>query len=70
LDDKGETVKLTGVQMQFTPVVAGPAGIVNSLQHVLTFQAEKGQEPAKLVYSGRKSLSVEIPFTLKDVPLP
>jgi hypothetical protein len=70
LDDKGETVKLTGVQMQFTPVVAGPAGIVNSLQHVLTFQAEKGQEPAKLVYSGRKSLNVEIPFTLKDVPLP
>jgi hypothetical protein len=70
LDDKGEAVKLTSVQMQFTPVVAGAAGIVNSLQHVLTFQAEKGQEPAKLIYSGRKVLNVEIPFTLKDAPLP
>jgi hypothetical protein len=70
LDDKGETVKLTGVQMQFTPVVAGAAGIVNSLQHVLTFQAEKGQEPAKLIYSGRKLLNLEIPFMLRDAPLP
>ncbi len=70
LDDKGEAVKLTSVQMQFTPVVAGAAGIVNMLQHVLTFQAENGQEPAKLVYSGRKVLNLEIPFTLKDAPLP
>ncbi len=69
-DDKGQAVKLTSVQLQFTPVVAGPAGIVNRLQHVLTFQAEKGQEPAKLVYSGRKILNLEIPFTLRDAPLP
>ena len=30
----------------------GAAGIVNQLQHTLTFQAEKGQEPSKLVYAG------------------
>ena len=70
LDAKGEPIQLTGVQMRFTPVVAGAAGIVNQLQHTLTFQAEKGQEPSKLVYAGRKMLNLEIPFTLKDVPLP
>jgi hypothetical protein len=26
--------------------------------------------PARLLYSGRRTLSVEVPFTLKDVPLP
>jgi hypothetical protein len=66
LDDKGEAVKLVGVWR----VVVGEVGAVNTLQHVLTFQAEKGQEASKLIYSGRKVLSMEIPFTLKDAPLP
>jgi hypothetical protein len=70
LDDKGEVVKLIGVQMQFTAVAGAVGGIVNQLQHILTFQAENGQEASKLIYSGRKLLTMEIPFTLKDVPLP
>ena len=37
---------------------------------VLTFQAKEGQKPAKLVFKGSKSVSVDIPFTLKDVKLP
>jgi hypothetical protein len=70
LDDKGEAVKLVGVQMQFTAVAGAGGGIVNQFQHILTFQAEKGQEASKLIYSGRKMLTVDIPFTLKDAPLP
>jgi hypothetical protein len=56
--------------MQFTAVAGAGGGIVNQLQHILTFQAEKGQEASKLIYSGRKMLTVDIPFTLKDAPLP
>ena len=37
---------------------------------VLIFKPEKDQEPAKLVYTARKVLSVDVPFTLKDVPMP
>ena len=41
-----------------------------TVQHLVTFKAEKGQATAgKLVFSGSRSLSVEVPFTLKDVPL-
>jgi hypothetical protein len=32
-------------------------------------EKDKGQ-PAKVVYLGRKRVTVEIPFTLHDVPLP
>jgi hypothetical protein len=40
-------------------------------QYSLTFQPRIGQEKAgKLVYIGRKSMIIEVPFTLKDVPLP
>jgi hypothetical protein len=40
-------------------------------EFVVTYNARAGQaEPVKLVYSGRRSVTVEVPFTLKDVPLP
>jgi hypothetical protein len=32
--------------------------------------AASGEAPAKLVYSGRRTLVVEVPFALHDVPLP
>ncbi len=38
-----------------------------------TFLCQPGKDqgqPAKLVYSGRKRVTIDIPFTLKDVPLP
>ena len=69
IDDKGNVIKQTGTQIQFQTTVIN--GVVMTTQvYLLTFQADKDQEPAKLVYSGRKILSVEVPFTLKDVPLP
>src|SRR5262249_21492314 len=44
------------------------AGMARELE--LTFQPEDGQEEAaRLVYTGRRSALVEVPFTLKDVPL-
>jgi hypothetical protein len=37
----------------------------------LTFLPPPGRgEPARLVYLGRRIITVEVPFTLKDVPLP
>ncbi len=37
----------------------------------LTFQPREGQaDPARLVYTGRRTVMVEIPFVLRDVPLP
>jgi hypothetical protein len=36
-----------------------------------TYQPRTGLgEPSKLVYSGRRTMIIEVPFTLKDVPLP
>jgi hypothetical protein len=38
---------------------------------VLTFKPQPGQgEPAKLHVNGRKTVAIEVPFTLRDVPLP
>ena len=68
-DDKGAAIPQIGSQIQFQST-ATPNGVVTTQMFVLTFQPEKGQEASKLVYLGRKMLSVEIPFTLKDVPLP
>ncbi len=69
LDDKGHVIKEIGNQMQNqVTVVNGVAMVTQSLY--LTFQPEKDQAPAKLVYNARKLLSVDVPFTLKDVPLP
>jgi ferric-dicitrate binding protein FerR (iron transport regulator) len=40
-------------------------------QWVVSYTPKKGQGDAtKLIFMGRKSLSVEVPFTLKDVTLP
>lgn len=37
----------------------------------LTFKSQPGQgEPAKLVLMGRRTVALEVPFTLKNVPLP
>jgi hypothetical protein len=40
------------------------------MTYSFTFKpGEKQGEPAKLVLSGSRMLSVEVPFTLKDVPV-
>jgi hypothetical protein len=66
LDDKGNAFQSNGVQPRPRKDANGFA-----VEYVATFTAEKGQGDAtKLVYMARKTLSVEVPFTLKDVPLP
>jgi hypothetical protein len=38
---------------------------------LLTYEPAKGQsEPAQLISMGQRTVSIEIPFVLKDVPLP
>ena len=69
LDDKGNVVKQVGSQIQNQITVVNGVGTATQT-YTLTFQPEKDQEPSKLVYMGRKVLSVDVPFTLKDVPLP
>jgi hypothetical protein len=46
-------------------------GNVLTRQISCTYQSRAGLgEPYKLVYSGRRTLIIEVPFTLNDVPLP
>jgi hypothetical protein len=70
LDDKGKTlpVQMGQQQIQF---VQGPGG--NAVTAIYTLICPPGKdhgEPAKVVFMGRKNLTIDIPFTLKDVPLP
>jgi hypothetical protein len=64
VDDKGEVI---------SPMGARTLGRFNAGQvtyeHTLEFPLRKGQEPAKLVFSGSVSASVDIPFHFKDLPL-
>ena len=41
------------------------------MEFIATYRPAKGgpAEPAKLVFTGRKAVSVNIPFTLKNVPI-
>ncbi|HKI34595.1 MAG TPA: hypothetical protein VKA46_22255 [Gemmataceae bacterium] len=66
VDDKGKTIPQTGgapPKGQFTP---GKPPIVEFTQE---YKLDKDQKPAKLVFSGSKMATVEIPFSFKDVPL-
>jgi hypothetical protein len=70
LDGKGKTlpVQMGQQQIQF---VQGPGG--NAVTAIYTLICPPGKdhgEPAKVVFMGRKNLTIDIPFTLKDVPLP
>jgi hypothetical protein len=64
-DVRGQT--FTRVNPEATRVVAN--GVPQELE--LTYQPHPGQAaPARLVYLARRSVLVEVPFTLKDVALP
>jgi hypothetical protein len=63
VDDKGNF--LPPASLSFN------ANAANGTELVLTCQPGKGQgEPAKLVFSVSKSVTLDVPFTLKNVPLP
>jgi hypothetical protein len=65
IDAKGKPMPLERIQGQAGRRLVGPR------EYTLFFTPGRGQpKPAKLVYSGRRSVVIEVPFTLKDVPLP
>ncbi|HKB37559.1 MAG TPA: HEAT repeat domain-containing protein [Gemmataceae bacterium] len=66
LDEKGNVIPCVGSGMVGR---GAPGGGGITFEHQMTFQLQKDQKPAKLVYKGSKSVNVEIPFTLKNVPL-
>jgi hypothetical protein len=65
-DEKGNSVQVIGSNVNFRREARGNA----VLEHIMIFQPEKDQKPAKLVFSGSKTVTIDIPFTLKNVPLP
>ncbi|GEM_PF-1880298 len=69
-DNKGNALPIkvaTAAPVQRQP---GPGfGPIMSYVFLCRHEKDKGQ-PAKVVYLGRKRATVEIPFVLKDVPLP
>ncbi len=67
VDDKGKAVE--GQQITIHKVQQGPGGAM--VEYLLTFPLKKEQtEAGKLTYSASKNVTVEIPFTLKDIVLP
>jgi hypothetical protein len=64
IDDKGNVIPM---QIQQQWVVDQN---VQRLETTAIFQLTKEQTVAKLVYSGSRAVTVEVPFTLKDVTLP
>jgi hypothetical protein len=72
-DDKGNVlpidVRQARMQMSFVQQGNGVLKQILTCTLVCPHDKDKGR-PAKAVYLGRKRATVEVPFTLKDVPLP
>ncbi|NBO90730.1 MAG: hypothetical protein EBV06_00190 [Planctomycetia bacterium] len=66
-DEKGNTLPIASSQVQFQI----QAGGVPKMQTILTYKPSKGMpaEPSKLVFLGRSSVQVAIPFKLSNVEL-
>jgi hypothetical protein len=70
LDDKGMPVPVR-IQMASRFQQQPGGGFKQTTMYTLISRREKDKgEPAKIAYLGRKRVTVEIPFTLQDVPLP
>jgi hypothetical protein len=66
IDAQGKEMPLIGMATD-----GRAAGNNVQIEHVLTFQARKGQaDGAKLVYRASRTINLGVTFTLKDVPLP
>ncbi len=64
IDDKGEVIQQVGSGASGR-VVGGKV----TTEYTGTYQLKKGQEAAKLVAQTSRMVTVEIPFSFKDVPL-
>jgi hypothetical protein len=63
VDEKNQAFKLIAAEDQMRDNQTN--------EYRLTFQPPSGApKPAKLVYSGRRNTTIDVPFVLKDVPLP
>jgi hypothetical protein len=65
-DDKGQDITLTRTSIRFVQQVAGKW----TVQHNLIFLLQKDQVPATFAFKSRRNVTLDIPFTLKDVPIP
>lgn len=72
-DDKGDTLPIDStrshVSVSFVQPGNGPPKQTLTWTLVCVHDKDKSK-PARVVYLGRKSVTVDIPFALKDVPLP
>jgi RNA polymerase sigma factor (sigma-70 family) len=65
VDDKGQAFPRIGSSARSE---VGPGGV--TMQHEYIFDTSKNKsQPSALTYSMRKPVTVEVPFTLKDVPV-
>jgi hypothetical protein len=64
LDDKGNDLRPMGMRM----TSRDPRGVVR--EYTMEFDVPEGRRAARLVYNASKAVGVEVPFTLKDIPLP
>jgi hypothetical protein len=72
-DDKGNTLPIDGghSRASLSIVRQGNGQVKQSVTWTLVCPHSKDKDkPAKVVFLGRKQVAVEIPFALKDVPLP
>lgn len=60
--------RLPGVVKMEDVVAPGAANILND--YTLTYKLEKGQQPSRLVLTGRRNAFLDVPFALRDLPLP
>src|SRR5205823_4653851 len=65
LDDKGQPFALSAGEYQRNEDMR------SAQVYTLHYQPRKDQgEPAQFVFSGRRTVLIDVPFVLKDVPLP
>jgi hypothetical protein len=64
IDDKGNDLRPVGMRMMNRDV----RGVLR--EYTMEFDVPEGRRAARLVYNASKAVGVEVPFTLKDVPLP
>jgi hypothetical protein len=64
VNEKGEALRLVVAEAR-----ASDGGKNGAVEYRLTFQPAGVREPAKLVYTGQRQTTIDVPFVLKDVPL-
>jgi hypothetical protein len=66
LDEKGNPIVIAGVQQQF---IGNPAGQVQRVTEIRIQQGKDQPKVDKIVWQQQKIATVDVPFTLKDVPV-